>query len=382
MSSRLNRSVDHEIPPQLKASYAEGNCYCSLNAYKRYDKPLERIKSPANYPRDMKSVMHKDYSQKAVPRRRSEADIGRYAYRDIVDRNNTLNMRMVGMKHAGSSLPQNYATISSTDFRKPSARYVCQTVTPRRDAQIFPRPEIASLDKRKSEYKSKYRAKSFLCHNSIDDDDDARPAVEAIIPIGRLIKPWSKPSRSVERTTIYKNDFHRPMESSYLTKNERDCFKNLYFSNRNGELITKPNGQVKRNTIYKGDYIKPRRDSELVVPRINFQQPNTHKDLTQYFLGRLPHAKKLESDLANYTTYKKAYIDHHIHACECPSSHALPNSAIKITPRKPRKKHEECVRMATVRHDLGSTLKRIGSAQTKKCFYRSLVRPSTGKFKI
>ena len=78
------------------------------------------------------------------------------------------------------------------------------------------------------------------------------------------------------------------MESSYLTKNERDCFKNLYFSNRNGELITKPNGQVKRNTIYKGDYIKPRRDSELVVPRINFQQPNTHKDLTQYFLGRLP----------------------------------------------------------------------------------------------
>lgn len=387
MASRLNRSVDVKRSSHQKEGHTAENCYCSLNAYKRYDRPLERVQPPANYPKDLSSVMHKDYSAKKFARSKSVAEIGRYSCRETVDMNNLLNMRMVGMKPAGPALPQNYATVSSTDFKNPRPGYLFQVASPRRDTEICPRPSKVPRENSRSEYKSKYRGKSYLCKVDNNEDDDARSLIEAVIPIGHVRKPWSKPSRSVEKTTIYKNDFNRPLEASYLTKQERDGFKDVYFANRNGEIITKPSSRINGNTIYKGDYIKPRRGSELVVPRMHFAQPNTHKTLTDYFLGRLPQAKKLESALANYTTYKKTFVDHHVHPCECPSTKKERDAPTAeknyFSPqRKSAILKENASYSTTARPDLGTVLKKLGSSQTKKCLYRSLVRPSTGKLRV
>ena len=50
----------------MSHSHAGGDCYCSLNCYKRYDGALKRTKEMPHYPANLKTIYGREYTEKKL----------------------------------------------------------------------------------------------------------------------------------------------------------------------------------------------------------------------------------------------------------------------------------------------------------------------------
>ena len=293
-------------------SVQPANCHCSLAAYKRYDLPLARLQSPPAYAKTLASVSRRDFGLKKISRSQSVADLGRFANREPYLATQA-HMAAVGLK--SRALPLNYTTEHKASLRPWSASKLSRS-TEHVSRDHFLAGKSGTQLCERSEYKHKYGHRSFFGHDGESTAASCRDFQEAVVPIGHMLRKYVKPNHSMERSTVYKDKYRGPGLADYESKQKRDGFKDLYFSNRNGQLITKPLASISGNTIYKGDYLKPRKGSDLIVPRKHFDQPKKATDLTAGLFS-LPGSRPYSPRAANFTSYKKDFVDYHVHHCDC-----------------------------------------------------------------
>ena len=279
---------------------------------------------------------------------------------DIESRN---NMLAVGIK--SRPLPNNYTTESKSNFLSYRNRILSiPSHNIPRDHSIF--LKTSRVNDERSEYRDKYLHNSLFLNNEFETLSPKADLRESIKPIGFVRKSWIKPSLTMQKSTVYK-DSHRGFSvDNYQSKNINDEFKSLYFSNINHNIITGSNRKNERmsgNTVYKGDYLKPRRSTSYFVPRELFGQPKKATDCTTYLLDRVPNNGKYESAAASNTNYRSEFTDPHVRHCDC----AVPRAP---TPPQIQKRKD------FIKDSISSA--RLDT--TKRCSFRSIVRPKKAHF--
>jgi hypothetical protein len=142
---------------------------------------------------------------------------------------NHLNMVAVGLK--GKAMPKHYKSETKAKFKPWGTRLHISVDHKPKDSDIFP---VTVSHKKSTEYKSNFSHKSILNDDRSTKNHSEKDFKESVIPVGHVIKPWSKPSQSMEKTTQNK-EAYRGASIDYLqTRSKKEAIKQLYFLTRNG----------------------------------------------------------------------------------------------------------------------------------------------------